>query len=241
MCDSRPWTERGTPLRLGLLAGVLAVAVVPLSGCSLLFVDGPPARPVASERPLPPEQIECTDDALLPILDLTQATVNSIFVSLDAYDEIELSVGEVVGLTIGAFVYYYSGYSGLKDVRECRLAKLRSPEKAWPRDSVIPVATEEKTEQIPGTRSHHVFLSRTTEFDMKLLLGIHPNNTAEDTSSWFGEPTLKQRLDAPTAGGCTRVWTWIRGNEALAISFKDGGTICLVSVAGGPPLRSTDR
>ena len=104
---------------------VLVLAVTSLlSGCSLLFVEGPPqVRPGA---PVPTTSY-CTSEMTLPNLDLIFGTLSAVgsmalFIipgdELDMTDEQASQLGFSSALT--AALQYISGASGKRKVRACR-------------------------------------------------------------------------------------------------------------------------
>ena len=108
---------------LARAAVILAMACM-LSGCSLLFVEGPPqVRPGA---PVPTTSY-CTDEMTLPNLDVIFGTLNAagsvaLFINpgdaLDLTDEQAGQLGFAAALT--SALQYISGASGKRKVRACR-------------------------------------------------------------------------------------------------------------------------
>ena len=96
------------------LLGISALVLLQFvgSGCSLLFVDGPP-RQELWEVPSVADPAQCTESYALPILD-TVAVPASVFSGLVSNDEIIFLSG--VGW---ALVHLASAWSGYANVNEC--------------------------------------------------------------------------------------------------------------------------
>ena len=114
-----------------------ATFLLPLSGCSFVFVQGPP-EPAAGQPAT--GSVACTDSMILPILDFVAGGVNLAYgisalllgeATADIEDEFGLSGGEKVSDDVNAFGYAtlagagvlgYAGVQGRNKVNRCRQA-----------------------------------------------------------------------------------------------------------------------
>ena len=114
-----------------------ATLLFPLSGCSFVFVQGPP-EPAAGQSTT--ASAACTDSMLLPVLDFVAGGVNLAYgisalllgeATGDIEDEFGLSGGERLSDDVNAFGYAalagagvlgYAGVQGRNKVNRCRQA-----------------------------------------------------------------------------------------------------------------------
>lgn len=102
---------------------------LPLSGCSFLFVDAPPAHP---ERYSTHSEMPCTSSKVAPIIDSVLAgyelvrTTAAVAASDDAYDDLPISRGADIGLGLGFLALFgASAAYGYVVTAECSDAKAR--------------------------------------------------------------------------------------------------------------------
>ena len=107
----------------------LVPLALPLSGCSFLFVDAPPAHP---ERYSTHSEMPCTSSKVAPIIDSVLAgyevvrTATAVARSDDAYDELPISRGADIGLGLGFLALFgASAAYGYVVTAQCSDAKAR--------------------------------------------------------------------------------------------------------------------
>lgn len=122
---------------------LLAIAtVLPLSGCSLLFVDGPPRVRT------PGEPVFCTDNSGWPTFDYVASAGHVVSGGLLVYalaeggsaveaDGYVVGGALVVANGVGSITHLVSGLLGSKRVRDCRAAKLVQSRALRARDTVV--------------------------------------------------------------------------------------------------------
>jgi hypothetical protein len=104
-------------IRVGLI-GTMAFALVLHSGCSFLFVKGPPVDHAGLAT------FECSDSKAWPTFDLIWAALNGIGAASAAEDETNPDRGQII--TVGLVWLAVSGVAsvyGFSKVSECEQAK----------------------------------------------------------------------------------------------------------------------
>jgi hypothetical protein len=115
---------------LALRTGMIALLTSGATGCSFLFVNGPPA----GHESMP--FFTCTQSNALPILDGIWAGLNGLgaVTALTAEEGTYENQSQAVGVGIGWFVLSsLSARSGFKDTRECRAATASLMQRLAPR------------------------------------------------------------------------------------------------------------
>lgn len=116
-------------LRRWLTPAWLSIAALPLSGCSFLFVDGPPDHP---ERVSRQSELRCTTSKAAPIIDTVIAgyqvirTGAAVAASDSTYDGAPISRGADIGLGLGFMALFgASAAYGYVVTGDCKDAKAR--------------------------------------------------------------------------------------------------------------------
>ena len=120
-------------------AAVIGVISLCASGCSFLFVEGPP--PGHEQMRV----VSCTDSKTLPLLDAIWAGVNALELISDATDE---GPGVLAGSAAGAVIWGIAASKGYEKVRKCRAAK-----ELWARRTLGQGTGEVGPQSVPFARS----------------------------------------------------------------------------------------